>query len=123
MDCRVLCAGVFDVEQETSLDDVLASLGLSASRLQAEFKGGRSAWMLDLSPNGIRVTLMPTASSQLERSPDRQEGAVSLDLAKQVLDRFRPDLETVTGTETGTQLDEPWNREAGCVAVSAPAPG
>jgi hypothetical protein len=62
---------------------------------------------------------MPTASSQAERSPDRQEGAVSLDLAKQVLDRFRPDMETVTGTETGTHLDEPWNRETSCVIVSA----
>jgi hypothetical protein len=51
-------------------------------------------------------------------APDPQEGAVSLDTAKQVLDRFRPDLET----ETGTQLDKSWNRKAGCVAIPAPTP-
>ena len=48
MDCRVLCAGVLDHERETSLDEVLASLGLPARRLQAELSGGRSADVLDL---------------------------------------------------------------------------
>ena len=76
MDCRVFCAGVLDHEQETSVDEVLAALGLSADRLQAELSGGRSAEVMDLSVNGVRVTILPTASSRAERSPDRQEGAI-----------------------------------------------
>ena len=87
-----LCAGVLDHEQETTLDDVLGSLGLPANRLQAELSSGRSAEVMDLSVNGVRVTLMPTASSRAERSPDRQEGEIFLNLGEQVLDRFRPDV-------------------------------
>ena len=34
---------------------------------------------------------MPTASSWAERSPDQREG-VFLNLAEQVLERFRPDV-------------------------------
>jgi YD repeat-containing protein len=43
MDCRVVCAGVLDYERETSLDEVLATLGLPAQRSGAELGGGRSA--------------------------------------------------------------------------------
>jgi len=42
--------------------------------------------------NGIRVTVMPTASSRADRSPDQRESAIVLELAEQVLDRFRPDV-------------------------------
>ena len=48
--------------------------------------------MIDLSVNGVRVTLMPTSSSRAERSPDPRESAIFVDLAEQVFDRFRPDL-------------------------------
>ncbi len=48
MDCRLLCAGVLDYERETTLDDVLASLGLPAKRLKAELAGGGSAEVFDL---------------------------------------------------------------------------
>ena len=48
--------------------------------------------MIDLSVNGVRVTVMPTASSRAERSPDPRESAIFLDLAEQVFDRFRPDV-------------------------------
>jgi hypothetical protein len=41
---------------------------------------------------GLRVTLMPTTSSRVERSPDRGKGETFLKLADQVLDRFRPDV-------------------------------
>jgi hypothetical protein len=79
--CRVLCAGVLDYERETSLEEVLATLGLPAQRFGAELGGGRSADAIDLTVNGVRVTLVPTASSRAERSPDRAEGAVVLELA------------------------------------------
>ena len=48
MDCRAFCAGVLDDERETSLDEMLASLGLAASRVQAELGGGHSAEVIDL---------------------------------------------------------------------------
>ncbi len=69
MDCRVLCAGVLDYERETTLDDVLGSLGLSANRLRAELRGGSSTEVIDLNVNGVRVTMTPTASTRAERSP------------------------------------------------------
>jgi hypothetical protein len=51
-----------------------------------------SVKVIDLTVGGVRVTLTltPTASSRAERSPDMQESARFLDLADQVLERFRP---------------------------------
>ena len=40
----------------------------------------------------MRVTLLPTAYSRAERAPSPREGAMFLDLADQVLDRFRPEI-------------------------------
>ena len=46
--------------------------------------------VIDLTVGCVRVTLMPTAFSRAERSPDMQESAHFADLAEQVLERFRP---------------------------------
>jgi hypothetical protein len=92
MDCRVLSAGVLDHERETSLDEVLAALELPARRFEAELGTGRAAEVIDLSVNGVRVTLMPTASSRAKRSPDPRQAAVFLELAELVFGRFRPDV-------------------------------
>jgi hypothetical protein len=91
-DCRVLSTGVLDYERETSLDEVLAGLGLPGQRLRAELGCGGTVEVVDLTVNGVRVTLLPTASSRAERSPDPREAAAYLDLADQVLERFRPDV-------------------------------
>ena len=91
-DCRWLTTGILDTERETSLDEVLATLELPIQRFQAEMGTGRTAEVLDLRLNGVRVSIMPTTSSRLERSPDRREAVVFLDLAGQVLDRFQPDV-------------------------------
>jgi hypothetical protein len=48
--------------------------------------------VIDLGVNGVRVTLMPTASSRAECAPDPREAATFLELAEQVFDRFRPDV-------------------------------
>src|SRR5438067_11140457 len=47
---------------------------------------------IDLTVGGVRITLTPTASSRAERSPDMQESARFLNLADQVLERFRPHM-------------------------------
>jgi hypothetical protein len=105
MDCRVLSAGVLDHERETSLDEVLAALELPTRRFQAELGRGGSTEVIDLSVNGVRATLMPTASSRAERSPDAREAVVFLELAEQVFDRFRPDvLLTYGGHPAGLEL-------------------
>ena len=96
-DCRVLTTGILDPERETSLDEVLATLELPTQRLQAELGPGGSAEVIDLGVNGIPVTLMPTASSRAERSPDPRESAIFLELADQVFDRFRPDVPLTYG--------------------------
>jgi len=91
-DCRMLTRGILDPERETSLDEVLATLELPAGRFQAGLGRGGVAEVVDLGVNGVRVTVMPTASSRAERSPDPQEAAIFLELAEQVFDRFRPDV-------------------------------
>ena len=66
MDCRVLTMGVFDPERVPSLDELLATLELPARRFQAELGTGRAAEVIDLGVSGVRVTVMPTASSGAE---------------------------------------------------------
>jgi hypothetical protein len=89
-DCRALTAGVLDHERETTLDDVLAGLDLPSQSFRADLGITGSVEVIDLTVNGVRITLMPTASSRAERSPNMQESERFLDLADQVLDRFRP---------------------------------
>ena len=88
----MLTTGILDPERETSLDEVFATLELPVRRFEAELGTGRSAEVIDLGVNGVRVTLMPTVSSRAERSPDPRESAIFLELADQVFDRFRPDV-------------------------------
>jgi hypothetical protein len=89
-DCQALTAGVLDYERETTLDEVLAGPDLPSQRFQADLGLTGSAEVIDLIVNGVRVTLMSTAFSRAERSPDMQESARFLGLADQVLERFRP---------------------------------
>lgn len=89
-DCRVLSTGVLDYEEETSLESVLAGLGLPVRRARAVLGGGGTAEVFDLECRGVRATLLPTASSRAERAPSREEAARLLDLADQILERFRP---------------------------------
>ncbi len=91
-DCRVLTTAILDPERDTTLDEVLATLELPCQRFRAEMATGKPAEVVDLTVNGVRVTVMPTASSRAERSPDRREADVFLELAGQVFDRFRPDV-------------------------------
>ena len=84
--------GILDPERETSLDEVLATLELPTQRFQAELRSGGAAEVINLSVNGVRVTLMSTVSSRAERSPDPRESAIFLELAEQVFDRFKPDV-------------------------------
>ena len=66
---------------------------------------GRPAEVIDLTVNGVRVTLMPMVSSRAERSPDPRESAIFLELAEQVFDRFGPDvLLTYGGHPAGLEL-------------------
>jgi len=92
MDCRVLTTGGLDPEPETSLDELLATLELPARRLQAELGSGRTAEVSEPGRSGVRVTVMPTASSRAERSPDQRELGIFLELVDQVSNRFRPDV-------------------------------
>lgn len=91
-DCRVLSTGVLDYARETPLEEALAGLEVPVRRVHAPRVGGVGAEVLDLVLGGVRVTLLPTASSRVERSPNRAEAATFLDLAEQAIDRFRPDV-------------------------------
>jgi glycosyltransferase involved in cell wall biosynthesis len=90
VDCRALTTGVLDFERETALGSVLEPLGVPYDRAEAALAGGGTAEVIDLTLNGVRVTLLPTASSRPERAPDAGESRALLDLADQVLARFRP---------------------------------
>ncbi len=91
-DCRVLTTRILDPELETSLDEVMGTLEPPAQKFQAELRAGGAVEVIELSVNCVRVTLMPTASSRAERSPDPREAAIFLELAERVFDRFRPDV-------------------------------
>ena len=91
-DCRALTCGVLDYQNETPLEDVLATIERPASRAGAALSRGGEAEVFDLELDGVRVTLLPTAYSRAERAPSPREGAQFLDLADQVLDRFRPEV-------------------------------
>ena len=92
VDCRVLSTGVLDFGGETPLGPILAELGVPVRTASAALTAGRAVAVYDLELGGVRVTLLPTASSRLERAPDRAESAAFLDLADQVLARFRPQV-------------------------------
>ncbi len=91
-DCRALSCGVLDYEQETPLDEVLAALERPACRMAAALCRGGKAEVFDLELEGVRATLLPTTSSRPDRAPAPREGALYLDLADQVFERFRPDV-------------------------------
>ena len=100
-DCRALTAGVLDYERETTLDEVLAGFDLPMQRFKADLRRpvvarspdlATSVEVIDLTVDGGRITLMPTAFSRTERSPDREESASFLDLADQVFKRCRPHI-------------------------------
>jgi len=91
-DYRALACGVLDYQHETPLDDVLAALERSTSRVGTALSRGGAAEVFDLELDGVRVTLLPTAYSRAERAPSPREAGIFLDLADQVLDRFQPHL-------------------------------
>jgi glycosyltransferase involved in cell wall biosynthesis len=89
-DCRALTCGVLDYQQETPLEDVLTALDLPAQRASAALSRGGQAEVFDLELDGVRLTLLPTAHSRAERAPSPFEANKFLDVAGQVLHRFRP---------------------------------
>jgi glycosyltransferase involved in cell wall biosynthesis len=104
IDCRVLSTGVLDFARETPLQSVLTPLNVPISRAAATLPGGR-AEVLDFNLRGVRVTLLPTASSRIERSSDDEESRAFLGLAEQVFERFRPQiLLTYGGRQTNCEL-------------------
>jgi len=91
-DCRALTCGILDYQQETPLEDVMAALDLAAKRAAAALSRGGQAEVFDLALDGVRITLLPTAHSRAERAPSQYEAGRFLDLACQVLNRFRPQV-------------------------------
>jgi glycosyltransferase involved in cell wall biosynthesis len=91
-DCRALACGVLDYQNETPIEDVLASIGRPTPRSGAALSRGGEAEVFDVEVDGVRVTILPTSYSRAERAPNPREGAMYIDLAEQVLDRFRPEI-------------------------------
>jgi glycosyltransferase involved in cell wall biosynthesis len=92
VDCRALTTGILDYDQHTPLQQVLESGGIPYEPVVAELPRGGQVDVFDLTHQGVRVTLVPTASSRAERAPDRDEGRMFLELVDLVLDRFRPQV-------------------------------
>jgi glycosyltransferase involved in cell wall biosynthesis len=89
-ECRALCCGVLDYERESPLEAVFETLGVAPRPVRARRARGASA-AFDLELAGVRVAVLPVASSRADRSPGPDEGAAYLELAGQALERFRPD--------------------------------
>jgi glycosyltransferase involved in cell wall biosynthesis len=92
VDCRVLSTGVLDYHDETPLGPLLDGLGVEVRSVRAGLPAGGSRDVFDLDLGGVRVTLLPTASSLIGRSPDLEESRAFLGLADQMLERFRPQV-------------------------------
>jgi len=92
VDCRALSMGILDYREETPLAEVLGRLDAPVRRCTAELARGGEAPVYDLELAGVRLTIAPTASSRLERSPTMEEAVAFLDLADQAFDKFRPQV-------------------------------
>jgi glycosyltransferase involved in cell wall biosynthesis len=97
VDCRALTAGALDGDREVPLRSVLDAAGTPYGTASAELSGAGSVEVIDLELDGVRVTMLPTASSRVDRAPDRDEATALLDLALQALARFRPQALVVSG--------------------------
>ena len=105
VDCRVVSTGVLDYRAETPIGPILAAQGVPVRKGRARLAGGGGVEVYDFTLGGVRVTLLPTASSLVGRSPDAAEAAAWLDLATQALGRFRPQvLSTYGGTAASLEL-------------------
>jgi glycosyltransferase involved in cell wall biosynthesis len=91
-DCRALCCGVLDYQENTPLDAVIAAIERPPARAGAALSLGGEAEVFDFELDKVRVTLLPTAFSRAERAPSPREAAIFLDLAEQVLERFQPEI-------------------------------
>ena len=91
-DCRALSCGVLDYAEETPLDDVLAALERPMPRVEAALSRGGNAEVFDLDSEACAVTLLPTNHSRADKAPNPREAGIFLDLADQVLERFRPEV-------------------------------
>jgi glycosyltransferase involved in cell wall biosynthesis len=104
-DCRVLSTGILDYQHETSIEDVLCSLDTAYRIANARLGRGGTTRVMDLELGGVRVTLVPTGSSNIRLSPNSEESSILLDLTSQVLERFRPQvLLTYGGHPANTEL-------------------
>jgi hypothetical protein len=65
---------------------------LPAQRRRVAPGGEATVEVIDLTVNGVRVTILPTASSRPERAPDPCESAHFLQLAGLVPDQSRPEV-------------------------------
>ena len=95
--CRAITTGVLDGEREATLPSILEAQGHSFTSAIAELSRTGSVEVLDLTLDGVRVTLMPTASSLGDRAPDRAEALAFLDLAMQAIARFQPQVLIISG--------------------------
>lgn len=92
IDCRALSTGALDFQEETPLEAVLDPLEVPYERVGARLDENRVVELIDLTLHGVRVSLLPTASSRAGRAPDHTEGGIFLALAEHALDRFQPDV-------------------------------
>ena len=60
-----------DYQNETPIEDVLASIERPSARSGAALSLGGEAEVFDLDVDGVRVTLLPTSSSRADKAPTR----------------------------------------------------
>jgi glycosyltransferase involved in cell wall biosynthesis len=117
IDCRVLSTGVLDYDHETPLEAVLDPLGVPYTRASAALAGGGQVRVLDFTLDGVRVTLLPTSSSRADKSPNLEESRGFVDLAGQVLARFRPQVVLTYGGHPANLALMAQARQAGIPVV------
>jgi glycosyltransferase involved in cell wall biosynthesis len=91
-ECRALTAGLLDCVHDTTLERVIASLGLPYDEALMALAGGGECLVYEVELNSVRASLVPLKSSRADRAPTNDEARVFLNMARQALDRYRPDV-------------------------------
>lgn len=92
VECRAITTGVLSYERETALAPVLRALEVPLRPFTTAREQGEAVDACEFQLGGVGVTLIRTASSRIERAPDRVESRVFLDRFEQALDEFCPQV-------------------------------
>ncbi|SIO58948.1 Glycosyltransferase involved in cell wall bisynthesis [Singulisphaera sp. GP187] len=90
VECRAISTGVLSYERETALAPMLKALEVPIRQFAVPMDNGVAVDACSFELGRVGVTLVRTASSRIERAPDRMESHAFLKHFERTLDEFKP---------------------------------